>query len=379
MLKASRYLLGAMIWLSLAPAIWAADYTWVTGGYGGADNGAVWGAGYPANWTGNVVPVSAAGNSVSITNGWPNTASYTNTIQLRAAITLGTLDVDMSASNGVINRQSGDHDLIFDNSGNTAQLNGIGSNQLQLSTLIQLSGNTQFNVNGMSELRINTGISGNGELIITGNSTSNDVYFMSGTYTYTGNTRIESGALRFSINTTWSTGNIIANDPGQWNLTEKTTVGFTLDSTQSLSGNGTVATYSAINAESRALKSGGATISPGDFNIGTLTVTGAGLSLTGGNTVFEIGESSHDQIITNRLYLGASSSAGNIVIQDSGRTSTGNVALIGYSGTLTGSVSDLNLVLPAHWRGTLSDNTTNSTIDLNITKMYKYGTVFLIQ
>lgn len=361
----------------------AADFTWVSGDHWGGshDNSALWGASWTKSWTGNVTPVNAAGNSVSITNGWPTTNAYTDLIQLRDVITLGTLDVDMSASNGQFTQQTSSYYFIFDNSGNVAQINGVGTNGLKINTPVELVSDTQFNVNNMSYLELAKGLSGNGELIIHGSNSDNNVYFNNSTYSYTGNTRIESGSLLFHQNVTIdSSTNIIVNSLWDLSLTHfSSPQGYYLDPTQTLSGNGTVAMNADIYNESRALKSGGASISPGDFNIGTLTITGAGLSLTGGNSHFEIGVSSHDQIVTNRLYLAGSSAAGNIVISDTGRISTGNVALIDYSGALTGSVSDLNLVLPSGWQGTLSNNTTNTTIDLNITKISKYGTIFIIQ
>ncbi len=275
----------------------AADFTWTTGA--GGNNDARWDL--SANWGGAGTP-NAAGDTANILANWPTTAFGTRTIQLRQIpTTVGVLNVNTSEGDAIIVLQT-TQTLVFDNNGSTAEVNGASTNQLRFNAQLVATDTIAIDVAGMSAIRVDRGITGVGGVTITGDSVSttsaagsndgNDVYFQSGTYDYTGETRIDSGVLQMSQHvTSLGSTSIIVN--GEWDLDLTpfaAPTGYFLLPTQTLSGTGTVQMDEGVKAESRSIRSDGATVAPGDGGVGTLTVAGAGLSLTGGTFQFEVGE-----------------------------------------------------------------------------------------
>jgi hypothetical protein len=374
-----RTLKGGLL-LTMGASIYAADFTWTTGA--GGNNDALWDR--APNWGGAGTP-NAAGDTANILANWPTTAFGTRTIQLRQIpTTVGTLNVNTTEGNALLTLQT-TQQLVFDNNGGTAAFNGAGPNQLRVNAVVQAIDTVAIDVGSMSELRIDLGITGPGGVTINGDAEStvsangsndgNDVLFRGGTFHYTGETRIDSGALQFhqSITSIASTS-IVVN--GEWDLDATTfaaPTGYFLQPTQTLSGTGRVVMTTSLNHFSRSIRSDGATIAPGDGGPGTLTFQGAGLSLTGGSFEFELSDGLSDQIVTNRLNIFAGT-PGTVTIVDNGRTTTGTVTLFDYSGSNggTGTVADLGLSLPPGWAATLVDSGTS--IDLNIT-LIPSGTV----
>ncbi len=352
----------ALIVLILSDNLHAQNFDF-TGGLGG-NNSQLWGTAFGGNWAGGTAPTNNAGATVNITN-FPSAAFGTNVIQLRDSVTIGILN---ATAPGFINRQSGAQQFAFDNNGAIAQVNSSGTGNLDLFLPVILNDDIQLNAAGDSIIRIRSGLSGTGGVEVNDTS-SGDVYFRSGTFSYTGETRITDGTLRFHRDiTSIASPSIVAN--GIWDLTETgvTNLGYTLQPSQTLSGTGLVSmptTLTRINA----LRTAGATLRPGDNSIGTLTFGGAGLDLTGGNFHFDLSDTTSDLINANRLYL--SGTPGTVVVDDSGRCNIGTVPLFDYSGALTGNVGDLGLVLPTGWTATLVHNTADGSIDLVITEIIK--------
>jgi hypothetical protein len=349
--------------LMAGSGVWAADFTWDGGG-----DGWTWIAGSDGNWGGGGSAPNAAGDTATITNNWPT--SNSGYIQIRQLTTVGVMTLLTSTAteaNAGFNRQGGGMEFIFDNNGSNAQVNGSGTKNLYFSGVpITANDTIEFNASDLPQIQISSGITGSGGVTITGDGTANEVYFRGGTFDYTGETRITSGRLQFhNAVTSLGSASIVVN--AEWDLIYPSQIagGYNLAAAQTLSGTGTVLMDSGVKAESRALRSNGGTIAPGDGGVGTLTVSGAGLSLTGGTNVFEMGEAASDQIVAERLYL--SGTPGTVEIVDVDRVSPGTVVLIDYSGTLTGDVDDLTLVLPDNYTATLVDS--GSSIDLNITEV----------
>jgi hypothetical protein len=361
-------MVGLLVAVLVAGSGFAAEFTWDGGG-----DGWTWIAGSDGNWGGGGSAPNAAGDTATITNNWPT--SNSGYIQIRQLTTVGVMTLLTSTAteaNAGFNRQAGGMEFIFDNNGSNAQVNGSGTKNLYFSGVpITANDTIEFNASDLPQIQINAGITGSGGVTITGDGTANEVYFRGGTFDYTGETRITSGRLQFhNVVTSLGSASIVVN--AEWDLIYPSQIagGYNLAAAQTLSGTGTVLMDSSVKAESRALRSNGGTIAPGDGGIGTLTISGAGLSLTGGTNVFEMGEAASDQIVAERLYLSGTPGTVEIVPAQSGeRQSPGSVVLIDYSGTLSGDVADLNLVLPSNYTATLSNNVSNTSIDLNITNI----------
>jgi autotransporter-associated beta strand protein len=139
-----------------------------------------------------------------------------------------------------------------------------------------LHGGCVFNVGGIS-LTITNTISGDGGVIKNGGS---PMIFRS-VNTYTGDTRINTGALRLSEDGSISTSSNITIAAGATlTVTGRVDATFTLVSGQTLKGNGTV--------NGKVVSGVGSTVSPGLDAIGALTVSNA-VTLLGTN-IMEVDE-----------------------------------------------------------------------------------------
>jgi autotransporter-associated beta strand protein len=164
--------------------------------------------------------------------------------------------------------------FLFNGDGVTATVNiGTGGNA-ELVGPVELHGDCVFNVGG-TLLTISGVITGDGGLIKNGGSP----LILTNVNTYTGDTRINTAALRLSgIASIANSSNVIIAAGATLTVTGRVDSTFTVVSGQSLKGNGTVNGIVVANA--------GSTVSPGDNGIGALIVSNA-VTLAG-TTVMEL-------------------------------------------------------------------------------------------
>ena len=131
------------------------------------------------------------------------------TIALDVPVTLGTLALNGPHSY----RFSGPNALTLQVSGAIAAIN-VGSGSHEIAAPVVLASNSDITVaNPADTLTISGGISGSGMLSKEGNGT----LAITGPNTYTGNTAIDAGRLRFQIasgSTTIATGTVVTVAPG---------------------------------------------------------------------------------------------------------------------------------------------------------------------
>jgi fibronectin-binding autotransporter adhesin len=188
--------------------------------------------------------------------------SFTNTVAVGA-----TLSFQQSAV--VWNKH-----FNFNGDGSTTTLNlGTGGN-IELDGSMELHGDCVFNVGGIL-LTISSPITGDGGLIKNGASP----LVLTNVNTYTGDTHINTGALRLSgIASISTSSNVVIEAGATLTVTGRVDSAFAVASGQALKGNGTVSGF--VNA------SAGSVVSPGDDAIGALIVSNA-VTLAG-TTVMEL-------------------------------------------------------------------------------------------
>jgi autotransporter-associated beta strand protein len=175
-------------------------------------------------------------------------ANATNTVEAGATLQFAQTAV-------VWNKQ-----FVFNGNGSATTVNVV-SGSPELAGPVILHGDCVFNVAGTS-LTISSLISGDGGLIKSGASPM----ILTGVNTYTGNTRINAGALRLNGDGSISNSPIITIvGGGTLTVTGRVDSTFTMVSGQTLKGNG------AISGQLTA--SAGSTVSPGLDAIGALTIS----------------------------------------------------------------------------------------------------------
>jgi hypothetical protein len=124
-----------------------------------------------------------------------------------------------------------------------------------------------------------------------------------------------------------------------------------------ISGNATLRGAAVIDGQPVTITSGGV-LSPGT-GIGTLTISND-LTVTGGVLEYELGTNSDRTVVS-----GALSVTGTLSVTDAGGFTNGSYVLFNYGtlGTLAVSIG----ALPADFSGTVSNDTGNSQVVLNVT------------
>jgi autotransporter-associated beta strand protein len=174
----------------------------------------------------------------------------------------------------------------FNGNGSANTVNNGGSASTELAGPVELHGGVIFNVGG-NLLTISSVISGDGSL--TKNGTTPMV--LTNNNTYTGDTTINSGALRLG-----GGAGSISNSPNITILSGATlTVTGRVDSTFTLVNNQTVLGNGVINGQLVTLA--GSTVSPGLSGIGALTVSNA--VTLGGTTLMELNQDAATNDVLN--------------------------------------------------------------------------------
>jgi autotransporter-associated beta strand protein len=163
--------------------------------------------------------------------------------------------------------------FYFEGNGSTTTLNnGTGANT-ELVSSVELHGDCVFNVGG-TLLTISGVITGDGGIIKNGSTP----LILTNANTYTGDTVINTGALRLNGGSISSSSNVVIALGATLSVTGRVDSTFTVASNQTLKGNGVV--------NGNVLGSPGSTIAPGIDAIGSLTVSNA-VTLQG-TTVMEL-------------------------------------------------------------------------------------------
>ena len=166
--------------------------------------------------------------------------------------------------------------FLLNGTGTTTTVNnGTGANT-ELAGPIEVHGDCIFNVGG-TLMNISSAIIGDGGLIKNGGSP----LILNGVNTYTGDTRINTAALRLNgSGSIDGSSNIIINLGATLTVTGRVDSTFSLVSGQTLKGNGVVSGH--------VVESAGSTIAPGVDAIGALTVSNT-ITLAG-VTIMELDE-----------------------------------------------------------------------------------------
>jgi fibronectin-binding autotransporter adhesin len=166
--------------------------------------------------------------------------------------------------------------FVLNGNGTTTTVNnGTGANE-ELVGQVELHGDCVFNVGG-TMLTISSAIAGDGGLIKNGAAP----LVFTGENTYTGDTRINTGALRLNGTASIATSpNVTIVGGGTLTVTGRVDSTLTLASSQTLKGNGVVSGH--------VVESIGSTIAPGLDAIGALTVSNT--IVLSGTTIMELDE-----------------------------------------------------------------------------------------
>jgi autotransporter-associated beta strand protein len=348
----------------------------VAGNGGGNTTGVLRNVSGNNTWTGSITTIGndsrmiAAAGTLTISGVISSTNSGNNQVIFRGEG--GTIELTRANTYGGVTR-------VFGTAGNAAtvpmlRLSG-GDNRLPTGTTIDIGGggvSGSMEIAGISQevagLVSNNGataskISGVGAATLVVNNSANGIYTgtltdslsftksgaatytLSGSNTYTGETTIKAGTLKINSSTTiGSSSKITVGDAGSSTaVLDVTTAGFTVGSTQTLAGIGTIlATGQTVTASG--------TISAGN-SVGTIRIDGGTLALDGTSTFdFELGTSSDLISLLNLATLNLGSGTlgmSDFTFSDSGGFADGVYTLItgaaSFSGTLdtgdlTGSV-----------------------------------------
>jgi autotransporter-associated beta strand protein len=172
----------------------------------------------------------------------------------------------------------------FNGNGTATTVNNGTAASTELAGPVELHGGVVFNIGG-NLLTISGDISGDGGLIKNGSSPM----ILTGNNTYTGDTTINTGALRVGGNATLVSPNIIIASGGALTATGRVDATFTLGANQTLSGNG------VINGQLTTLS--GSTVAPGIGAVGALTVSNA--VVLGGTTTMELDQDNKTNDVLN--------------------------------------------------------------------------------
>jgi fibronectin-binding autotransporter adhesin len=200
--------------------------------------------------------------------------------------------------------------FVLNGNGTTTTVNnGTGANE-ELVGQVELHGDCVFNVGG-TMLTISSAIAGDGGLIKNGSAP----LVLTGENTYTGNTRINTGALRLNGTASIATSPIITiGGGGTLTVTGRVDSTFTLASSQTLKGNGVVSGH--------VVESIGSTIAPGLDAIGALTVS---------NTIVLSG--------TTTMELDEANATNDVLRCNASITYGGTLNLVNLGGTLSAGAS----------------------------------------
>jgi autotransporter-associated beta strand protein len=276
------------------------------------------------NINGGVVTTGSGGVSLALP------AQGTGTLNLNGG-TLNTNKIFKTAGTGTVNFNGGT--LVATASNATYMQDLTAANVKSGGTIINTNG---FNI-GIAQPLL--GSAGDGGLIKNGAGTLT----LGGVNTYTGATVINAGGLQVDGSLDAASAVNVAGGA-------------------TLSGSGTIG--GAVTAQSGARVAAGSLTTPGTLNVGALTLN-AGSSLD-----FQLGSSGSDLI--NVLNSGGLTLGGSTInlFGDGGvgvAREAGTYTLLDYTGTLNGSVSNLNIANQlAGKQYTLFNDTVNSLIGLTI-------------
>ncbi len=141
----------------------------------------------PSNWAPAAVP-NAAGITVRVNND----ITGDQTIQLASTITLGSLFLGDSDSSNRFTLASSGGSLVFNNSGNSANLSKTTGGDDVISTPVSLVGELVLTQSSSGTLGLSGGISGSGGLTKSGAGTA----ILTTPNSYTGATTLEDGLVR---------------------------------------------------------------------------------------------------------------------------------------------------------------------------------------
>lgn len=213
----------------------------------------------------------------------------------------------LSFANGTV---SWNKYFVLNGNGTTSTVNnGTGANE-DLVGPVELHGNCVFNVGG-TMLTISSVIAGDGGLIKNGAAP----LVLNEANTYTGDTRINTGALRLNGTGSIATSlNVTIVGGGTLTATGRVDSTFTLASSQTLKGNGVI--------NGHLVESAGSTIAPGLDAIGSLTAS---------NTIVLAG--------TTSMELDAANSTNDVLRCNASITYGGTLNLVNLGGTLPAGAS----------------------------------------
>ncbi len=158
---------------------------------------------------------------------------------------------------------------------------------------------------------------------------------LSGANTYTGTTAVAAGTLKLGVASAVADSSRIDVQSGATLDVSALTSGFTVGASQTLEGVGTVSTGGhtlTING----------TVKPGDAAMGTLTIDPASMVFSAGSTlsIDAVGASSDLLAVDGTLNLSGTGDTLDFV----GTPTAGLYTIVTYSGTLTGTFANLNLL-----------------------------------
>ncbi|HWD19455.1 MAG TPA: autotransporter-associated beta strand repeat-containing protein [Verrucomicrobiae bacterium] len=220
--------------------------------------------------------------------------------------------------------------FVFNGDGSTTTVNvGTGGNP-ELAGPVELTGNCVFNVGGTG-MTISGAINGSGGLIKNGASP----LFLNNVDTYSGDTTINTGALRLTGSGSISSPNINIAAGAALGASERDDATLTLTSGQTLEGSGTV--------NGSLIAGSGSIVSPGFSSVATLTVTNA-VTLQGTVNMDLDGANSTNDVITTR----ASITFGGVLnlVNISGPLTTGSSFKLFKAASYSGSFASVTPATP---------------------------------
>jgi autotransporter-associated beta strand protein len=243
-----------------------------------------------------------------------------------------------------------------------------GSGNPNLAGPVTLNGAVNFNL--ANPLLVSNVISGAGSIVKLGANALN----LFGTNTYTGVTTISAGRINLLANASIATSSRISVLTGTTFDVSRVAGAYPLGNGQTLAGVGTIAGSVGVPT--------GAIVVPGTDNVpGTLTVTNA-LALSGGTLVFDIAAATTEGAGVNDLInVGGNldlTGVSSIRVNPLGILAVNNTyTLINYTGTLSGTVSELTVANDSRYTFSLS-LTNPGKLTLHVTggaaaELYWYG------
>jgi autotransporter-associated beta strand protein len=253
--------------------------------------------------------------------------------------------------------------FLLNGDGATTTVNvGTGGNA-ELIGPVELHGDCVFNIGG-TLMTISSVITGDGGLIKNGGSP----LILTNANTYTGDTQINTAALRLSgIASIANSSNVIIAAGATLTVTGRVDSTFTVVSGQSLKGNGTVSGIVVANA--------GSTISPGVDGVGALTVSNA-VTLSG-TTITELDpvNGTNDVLRSNSsIHYGGTLNLVNL----GGPLTNGSTFKLFYASSYPGAFATINPATPGPGQTwDISALGTSGTIKVGFGSVPRFGGVSL--